>query len=128
MTWKSRIIQLSPLPKDSPLSYGGNHVTDKDSLIATLPVGYADGLHRRLSNRMEVLVRGKRARQVGTICMDMTLIDVTDIPGVKEGDEAVIFGSQENETLPIEEVAEKSETIPYEIMCNVGKRVPRVYR
>ena len=76
---------------------------------------------------MEVLVKGKRAPQVGTICMDMTLIDVTDIPDVKMGDEVVIFGKQRNEIITVEELAQKANTIPYEILCNVGKRVPRVY-
>jgi len=127
MTWKSKIIQLNPIREGMPLSYGGRHSTRRDSLIATLPVGYADGLSRRLSNRMEVLVHGTRAPQVGTICMDMTLIDVTDIPGVSEGDEVVLFGKQGQEFISIDEVAVSNETIPYEIMCGIGKRVPRVY-
>ena len=76
---------------------------------------------------MEVLVKGKRAPQVGTICMDMTLIDVTDIPDVQMGDEVVIFGKQGNKIIPVEELAQKANTIPYEILCNVGKRVPRIY-
>ena len=127
MQWKSKIILLKPVKKGQGLSYSRKYFTEKDSIIATLPIGYADGLPRRLSNKMEVLVKGKRAPQVGTICMDMTLIDVTDIPDVQMGDEVVIFGKQGNEIIPVEELAQKANTIPYEILCNVGKRVPRIY-
>ena len=128
MQWKSKIILLKSVQKGQPLSYSRKHFTQKDSLIATLPIGYADGLHRNLSNNMEVLIKGKRAPQVGTICMDMILIDVTGIPDVQMGDEVVIFGKQGEEEISVEELAEKSNTIPYEILCNVGKRVPRVYQ
>ena len=128
MQWKSKIILLKPTSKGQPLSYSRKHFTQKESLIATLPIGYADGLHRDLSNNMEVLVKGKRAPQVGTICMDMTLIDVSEIPNVQLGDEVVIFGSQEGAKISVEELAEKCNTIPYEILCNVSKRVPRIYQ
>jgi alanine racemase len=128
MQWKSKIILLKSVQKGQPLSYSRKHFTQKDSLIATLPIGYADGLHRNLSNNMEVLIKGKRAPQVGTICMDMILIDVTEVPDVQMGDEVVIFGKQGEEEISVEELAEKSNTIPYEILCNVGKRVPRVYQ
>lgn len=127
MHWISKIILTKSVQNGQPISYSGKHVTKKDSLIATLPIGYADGLHRSLSNKMEVLIKGKRAPQVGAICMDMTLIDVTDIPDVQPGDEVVIFGEQGNEEIKVEELAEKGNTIPYEFLCNVGKRVPRVY-
>jgi alanine racemase len=128
MQWKSKIILLKSVQKGQPLSYSRKHFTQKDSLIATLPIGYADGLHRNLSNNMDVLINGKRAPQVGTICMDMTLIDVTEVPDVKIGDEVVIFGKQGEEEIRVEELARKSDTIPYEILCNVGKRVPRIYQ
>ena len=127
MQWKSKIILLKSVKKGQGLSYSRKHFTEKDSIIATLPIGYADGLPRRLSNKIEVLVKGKRVPQVGTICMDMILIDVTDIPDVQMGDEVVIFGKQGNEIIPVEELAQKANTIPYEILCNVGKRVPRIY-
>jgi alanine racemase len=127
MQWKSKIILLKSVQKGQPLSYSRKHFTQRDSLIATLPIGYADGLHRNLSNNMEVLIKGKRAPQVGTICMDMILIDVTEVPDVQMGDEVVIFGKQGEEEISVEELAEKSNTIPYEILCNVGKRVPRIY-
>ena len=128
MQWKSKIILLKSVQKGQPLSYSRKHFTQKDSLIATLPIGYADGLHRNLSNNMEVLIKGKRAPQVGTICMDMILIDVTGIPDVQMGDEVIIFGKQGKEEIQVDELAKRSSTIPYEILCNVGKRVPRVYK
>ena len=127
MQWKTRIIQISSVPQNTPLSYGQKYVTGRDSLIATLPVGYADGLNRALSNKMAVLVRGIKAPQVGTICMDMTLIDVTDIPGVTLCDEAVIFGKQGDAVLSVDKMAELAQTVPYETLCAVGKRVPRKY-
>ena len=128
MQWKSKIILLKSVQKGQPLSYSRKYITQKDSIIATLPIGYADGLHRNLSNNMEVLIKGKRAPQVGIICMDMILIDVTGILDVQVGDEVVIFGKQGEEEIQVEDLAKRSNTIPYEILCNVGKRVPRVYK
>jgi alanine racemase len=90
-------------------------------------VGYADGLNRCLSNNMEMLIKGKRVRQIGTICMDMCLIDVTEIPDVAMGEEVVIFGNQGEAQISVEELAKQAETIPYEILCGVGKRVPRIH-
>jgi len=127
MQWKSQIILIKPISKGQPISYSGSFITRQNSLVATLPIGYADGLHRSLSNKIDVLIRGKRAPQIGNICMDMTLIDVTKIQGVEEGDEVVLFGEQEGQVIQVEEMAIKGETIPYEILCNVGKRVPRIY-
>ena len=127
MQWKSQIILIKPIAKGQPISYSGSFTTQQNSLVATLPIGYADGLHRSLSNKIDVLIRGKRAPQIGNICMDMTLIDVTKIQGVEEGDEVVLFGEQEGQVIQVEEMAIKGETIPYEILCNVGKRVPRIY-
>lgn len=128
MQWKSQVLLVKPIAKGQPVSYSVSFTTQRDSLIATLPIGYADGLHRCLSNKVDVLIRGKRAPQVGNICMDMTLIDVTDIKDVQVGDEVVLFGQQEDKTITVEEMAIKAGTIPYEILCNIGKRVPRVYR
>ena len=128
MSWKTKIIQVQTLRKGIPLSYGGSYTTQKNkSRIAILPVGYADGLNRRLSNKMEFLVKGTRVKQIGTICMDMCLIDVTKLPNVDMGEEVVILGSQGKDTIPIEELAAKAETIPYEMFCGISKRVPRVY-
>ncbi|MBT6223123.1 MAG: alanine racemase, partial [Rhodobiaceae bacterium] len=128
MSWKTKIIQVQTLRKGVPLSYGGSYITQKNkSRVAILPVGYADGLNRRLSNKMEFLVKGKRVKQIGTICMDMCLTDVTELPNVDMGEEVVILGSQGEDSIPIEELAAKAETIPYEILCGISKRVPRVY-
>jgi len=128
MQWKSKIILIKSVRKGQPLSYSRKHITQRDSLIATLPIGYADGLNRNLSNNMEVLVKGKRVPQVGTICMDMILIDVSEIADVQMGDEVVIFGKQGEEEIRVEELARRSNTIAYEVLCNIGKRVPRVYQ
>ncbi len=96
-------------------------------MIATLPIGYADGYSRLLSNRGSVLVRGKRAPIAGIVCMDMVMVDVTDVPGVSLHDEAVLLGAQGDEHIPAEELAEKTGTIAYEILCGISSRVPRIY-
>ncbi|MBT6600596.1 MAG: alanine racemase [Nitrospina sp.] len=128
MSWKTKIMQIQTLCKGVPISYGGRYITKKSGTrIATIPVGYADGLSRHLSNNMELLVKGRRVKQVGTICMDMCLIDITDLPGVEMGEEVVIFGNQKNSAITVEELATKANTIPYEILCGVGKRVPRIF-
>jgi alanine racemase len=127
MQWKTKILQIRNLPKGASLSYNRQFTTQRDSRIAVLPVGYGDGLNRRLSNNMEILVRGQRAPQVGTICMDLCLIDVTDIKDVQCEDEVVLFGKQENEFITVDEMAERCGTISYEILCNVSERVPRLY-
>jgi alanine racemase len=127
MQWKTRILTINSLPKGSPVSYGKKFVTQRDSRIATLPVGYADGLERLLTHRMQVLVRGHKVPQVGTICMDMCMIDVTDSAEAQEGDEVVLFGQQGKENITVDAMAAQAGTISYEILCGVGKRVPRVY-
>ena len=127
MRFSTAVSFLKTVPAGTPLSYGGTFITKRKSLIATLPVGYADGYQRRLSNRTDVLIRGRRAPQVGTICMDMTLVDVTDIPGVAVGDEAVLMGGQGGAVVSADELALKTGTISYEIFCAVGARVPRVF-
>ena len=127
MEWKSKVILLKNVSKGTSLGYGRQFIAQRDSLIATIPVGYADGLPRILSNKMEIIIRGKKAPQVGAICMDFCLIDVSEIPEVKEEDEAVIIGKQGNCMISVEEVATLAQTIPYEILCSIGKRVPRVY-
>ncbi len=127
MTWKCKILQIKSMPRDACLSYGITYKTARDSRIAVIGVGYADGIHRLLSNKMEVLIQGRRARQVGRVCMDMTLIDVTDLPKVVEGDEVVIFGRQGDAAIPVEETAAHCQSVAYELLCAVGQRVPRVY-
>ena len=124
MRLKTAIAQLKRVPAGMALSYGGTHVTTAETDLATLPVGYADGFPRRLSNRGQVLVGGRRAPIVGRVCMDQCLVDVTGLPSPAEGDEVLLFGGPE---LPAEEVAGLLGTINYELVCLVGKRVPRVY-
>lgn len=127
LSWKTRVLQLKKIPKGSSISYGQTFVTRRESLIATLPVGYADGYPRLLSNRGAVLVRGKRAPIVGRVCMDLTMIDVTDIRGVQQGDEVVLLGNQGREKLSADEMALWAETISYEIITSISARVPRIY-
>ena len=128
MELKTRVLQLKRLPAGSPVSYGQTFVTERDSIIATLPVGYGDGLPRKLSGAGDVIIRGKRAPIRGLICMDLTMCDVTDIPGVKKGDEVTIIGRDGTEEITASEIAEKTGTISYEIFCNITKRVPRIYQ
>ena len=127
LTWKTRVLQLKTLPKHSPISYGGTFVTSRESVIATLPVGYADGYKRSLSNKATVLIRGLRAPVVGRVTMDLTMADVTAIDGVQPGDEVVLLGTQDGETVSAEEMAGWADTISYEILTSIGTSVPRHY-
>jgi alanine racemase len=102
-------------------------MTDRYSLIGTLPVGYGDGLDYGLSNRGEVLVRGQRAPMIGRICMDMCMIDLTDIPQAQVGDEVTLIGAQGNERITAEDMARRCDRIPYDIFCAIGQRVARHY-
>ena len=115
-------------PAGGSVSYGRTFVASRDVRIATIPIGYADGLPRLLSNRGQALVRGRRASLVGRVCMDMTMVDVTALPEVRAGDEAVLIGRQGDEEITADEVAELAGTISYEILCRIGQRVPRIYR
>lgn len=127
MTLVTRIRFLKRVPAGTPVSYGGTYVTSAETDVATLPIGYADGYRRLLSNNYEVLVRGRRAPVIGRVCMDMTMIDVTHIAGAAVGDEVVLMGRQGDAEISIDEMADTLSTINYEITCLVGKRVPRVY-
>ncbi len=127
LEWKSQIIFLKEAAAGTGLSYGHAYHTQKPSMIATVPIGYGDGLARSLSNRLEVLVHGARCPQVGRITMDMSLIDVTAIRGrVAPGDEVVVIGRHENEEITADELAAKLGTINYEIVTCISHRVPRV--
>jgi alanine racemase len=126
LSWKTAVTHVKAVPAGTPISYGSTWVAQRPSMIATLPVGYADGYVRRYSSRAEVLVRGQRARIAGRVCMDMCLVDVTDVPGVAVGDEVVLLGQQGKEAITADELAGLGETIPYEVLCGVGARVPRV--
>lgn len=128
MRLKTRIHFLKSVPPGTRISYGGTFKAKRESLIATLPIGYADGYSRHLSNHGEVLIHGKRAPVVGKICMDFIMVDVTDIPRVSAGDEVILMGRQGKEQITPEEIAEKINSISYEVLCLIGKRVPRVYK
>jgi alanine racemase len=127
LSFKTRIVHLKTVPAGTPISYGGTFVTSRQSVIATLAVGYADGYWRALSNCGKVLIHGRRVPVVGRVCMDMTMVDVTDLSSVQIGEEAVLIGKQEKESISAEEVAGWIGTIAYEVLCGIGKRVPRVY-
>lgn len=127
MSFLTRVRYLKRVPKGTPISYGRTFVTKRETAVATLPVGYADGYPRILSNRGHVLVGGEEAPIIGRVCMDMSMVDVTDIPGVEVNDEVVLFGRQGKGEIHIDRMAEWLNTINYEVTCIVGKRVPRVY-
>lgn len=127
MRVKTSVLAVRQLRRGSPVSYGRTFITARSSRIAVLPVGYADGFSRSLSNRGEVLIRGRRAPVVGRVCMDLTMVDVTDIPGVSEKDEVVLLGDQGKETITAWEHALKIDTIPYEIVLALGSRARREY-
>lgn len=124
MKLKSVVSMIKTVHKGDSVSYGRTFIADSDRVIATIPVGYADGYPRSLSNRGYVLINGKKANIVGRVCMDQMIVDVTDIPNVKSGSEVILFG---DEKLTIDDFASLCGTINYEIVCVVGKRVPRVY-
>jgi len=128
LRWRSEIARLKELPEGHPVGYGTTWRASRPSRIATLPVGYADGYDRRLSNRGEVLVRGRRAPVVGRVSMDLVTIDVTDIADAAVGDEVVLLGAQDGERITADEIAARIGTISYEVFTSIGARVPRVYR
>ncbi len=123
MTLKTRVCYLKTVPQGTPISYGRTFVTQKQTRVATLPLGYGDGYKRALADKGEVLIKGRRAPVIGRICMDMCMIDVSDVPDVQAGDEAIVFGQEPT----ADELAAKIGTINYEVVTTVGKRVPRVY-
>ncbi|MDA8352489.1 MAG: alanine racemase [Firmicutes bacterium] len=127
LTLKTRIVQLKRPPAGTGISYGKTAVTDGQQWIATLPVGYADGYSRLLSNRGVALVQGKRVPIIGRICMDQTMLDVTSAMPVKVGEEVVLYGSQGSGTVHVDEVADLLDTISYEVTCMIDRRVPRIY-
>jgi alanine racemase len=127
LSLKSRITLIKEVEQGTGISYGHMHCTNRPSLIATIPMGYGDGLSRSLSNKLEVLIAGELCRQVGRICMDQCMIDVTALQGrVALGDEVIIVGRQGNETITVDDIAKKQETINYEIVTAISRRVPRI--
>jgi len=127
LSLRSKVLAVRNLPVASPVSYGRTFVTKRESRIAVIPVGYADGYSRLFSNNAEMLVQGCRVPVVGRVCMDMTMLDVTDVPNVSEGDEVVILGRQGEEMITAAELAEKINTISYEILTTLGARARKAY-
>ena len=127
LTWKTRILSLRDFGPNQALGYGATYVTKAQAHVAVLPVGYADGFNRQLSNRGRVILREHYAPIVGRISMDLTLVDVTGIPGVSLGDEVILLGVGEGLSVDAMEHAELANSTPYEILCNISKRVPRRY-
>ncbi len=127
MSLKSKVIYLKRVKKGATISYGKTYVTNKNTTIAILPIGYEDGYNRLLSNQGEVIIRGKRVRIAGRVCMDQTIIDVGEVPDVKVGDEVVLIGEQGKERVSVEEIAKKVDTVPHEVVCRIAERVPRIY-
>lgn len=127
LSLKTHILSLRDVPAGTPLGYGGRYVTKEASRIACAGAGYADGVSRALTNRGAALVRGHRVPMVGAVSMDLTLLDVTAAPGVATGDTVTLIGEDGGERILVPEIAAWLGTIPYEVLCHIGKRVPRVY-
>ena len=128
MTVRTTVAQLREIPAGTSISYGRTYTAERDMRVAVLPIGYADGLLRGLSGKVSFRIRGKMARSVGRICMDMCMVDVSEIPEIRVGDEAALFGYDTDGTLlPCERIAQQAGTISYEILCGISKRIPRIY-
>lgn len=127
LSWNSHLVQIKEIGPGTPVSYGGTFVADKSMRIATIPVGYADGYPRSLSNKGYVLIRGRRAPILGRVCMDQMMVDVTQIPEVALGEEATLLGENAGERITAEQLGALSGRFNYELVCDIGKRVPRVY-
>ena len=128
MTLKTQISHLKQIDPGEGVSYGLRFVADRPTQVATLPLGYGDGYKRIMSGKAEVLIHGRRAPQIGAICMDQCMVDVTDIPDVQVGDEVVLIGRQGSEEITADDLARwAGGTISYEILLSISARVPRVY-
>lgn len=127
LSLKSHLVYVKEVEAGTPVSYGGTFVTEKRTRIATIPVGYGDGYPRSLSGKGHVLIRGRRAPILGRVCMDQFMVDVTDIPEAKEGDEVTLIGKDGGEELSMEELGALSGRFNYELACDLGKRIPRIY-
>ncbi len=127
MRYASRIIHIKKLPTGESVSYNRTYITDGPKVIAAIPVGYNDGFNRLFSNSAQALVHGTRVPVVGSVCMNLTMLDVTGLPDVKVGDEVVLLGRQGDESIGADELAAKAQTISYELLCNLGNRNRRVY-
>lgn len=127
MQLKTVVSQVKEIPENTSVSYGRTFVSNKKMKIASVSIGYADGYSLKFSNTAELLIHGKRAKIVGRVCMDQLMIDITDIEDVKEGDEVTVFGTDNPQNISVDELAKIAGTINYEIVCLIGKRVPRIY-
>ncbi|MCF6158605.1 MAG: alanine racemase [wastewater metagenome] len=127
MSFKTKVIHITDKEPGESVGYGRGYKVTKPTRVATLPLGYNDGYNRLLSNQGKVLVKGVRTSIIGRVCMDQCFADITDIEGVSVGDEVVLYGTQGQETISIESIAQQLNTIPYEVTCNISKRVPRIY-
>ena len=127
LQWLSRITHLKTLPAGREVSYGGTFVTTRETRIATVPVGYADGYRRSLSGKFYVLIRGQKAPILGRVCMDQMMVDVTDIPGVTSRDQVVLVGRSGDEEITMEQIAAAADSFNYEFVCGISRRVPRIY-
>jgi len=127
LSFKTKVVFLKDVGKGRSVSYGRTHITRQDTMIATLPVGYGDGYNRLLSNKGKVLIHGQFCPVVGVVCMDQTMVDVRHVKNVKLEDEVVLMGFQGNHCIRVEDVARLCHTIPYEVVCWISPRVPRVY-
>ena len=127
MRWHAALTYVKTVPAGEGISYGLKYYTTRETRIGTIAVGYGDGYKRCLSGKAEVLVRGKRVPQVGTVCMDQMMVDLSGVPDASAGDDAVLLGSQGTEEITADELADKIGTISYEILLSVSDRVPRVY-
>lgn len=127
LRWESCITHLKTLEPGREIGYGGTYTTTKPTRVATIPVGYADGYRRSLSNRFYVLIRGKKAPILGRICMDQMMVDVSDIPDAALNDTVVLVGSSGGETITVEQIAAQEDSFNYEFVCGISRRVPRVY-
>ena len=128
LSFKSTIVYVKTIPAGTAVGYGRTYIADKERTIATIPLGYGDGYPRGMSNKGYVLIHGKRAPIIGRVCMDQFMVDVTDIPGTAVNDEVTLIGTDGAETITMEEIGEVSGRFNYELACNLGKRVPRVYK
>ena len=127
LSFKTKVAYIKKVAKGRSISYGRTYVTDKEAIIATLPVGYGDGYNRLLSNKGHVIIRGVRCPVVGVVCMDQTMVDVSCVKGVRIDDDVVLIGSQGAGKIRVEDIAALCRTIPYEVVCWISPRVPRVY-
>ncbi len=125
--WIAKVVYVKTLPAGRRISYGGDYETTRETRIATLPVGYADGYRRSLSDKGYVLLHGKKAPIIGRVCMDQLMVDVTDIPETQIGDHAVLIGRSGGERITVDDMARLTDTINYEIICGISRRIPRIY-